>query len=95
VGAFVHGGWKVGTIYTVNVHPEARGRGLGKRLLATIERRLAREGCLRVVLQVHVDNRAAIALYEGAGYERLRLLRNYYQVYDPPHAYLYGKPIPE
>jgi GNAT superfamily N-acetyltransferase len=50
------------------VLPEARSRGVGARLLATAEAALARQGCVRLQLQLSVDNEAARAFYEHRGY---------------------------
>ena len=51
------------------VAPEARGRGVGRRLLAEIEAWIA--SCGGVTVQLSVTNEAAAArrLYEAAGYE--------------------------
>lgn len=55
--------------------PEARGRGLGKRLLqAAIDKSWAR-GLTRIELSVRTDNANARALYERLGFEHEGLLR--------------------
>lgn len=53
------------------VHQEARGRGLGRRLLAQCEEEGRRRSCRRVVLEVSPVHQAAAALYAGAGFEEL------------------------
>ena len=93
VGAFHHARWRAGHVYTVNVHPSQRGRGLGKRLMAACEGRLAALGMTRVLLEVNVQNEAAIRLYESCGYARLKRLRNYYTQYEDNDAFLYEKPL--
>lgn len=50
------------------VAPEARGRGLGRRLLAELERECARLGYARVVLDTNATLDEAIAMYRSAGY---------------------------
>jgi GNAT superfamily N-acetyltransferase len=50
------------------VLPEARSRGVGARLLAAAEAALAGQGCVRLQLQLGVDNAAARAFYEHRGY---------------------------
>jgi GNAT superfamily N-acetyltransferase len=50
------------------VLPEARARGVGARLLAAAEAALAREGCVRLQLQLAVGNAGARAFYERRGY---------------------------
>lgn len=91
VGAFHHRQWRVGHVYTVNVHPKERGKGLGIRLMDACEERLRTLGMTRCVLEVNVENDAAIRLYEKAGYERLDRLKDYYTQYRVNDAFLYGK----
>lgn len=92
-GAFHHRAWRVGHVYTVNVHPSQRGKGLGKRLMAALEKRLAELGMRKVVLEVNVDNAAAIALYEACGYAQLQRLKDYYTQYENNDAWLYEKAL--
>ncbi|MFC3740731.1 GNAT family N-acetyltransferase [Paractinoplanes deccanensis] len=49
----------------------ARGRGLGRRLLATIEESAREAGCRRVILETGDKQPEAINLYESAGYVRI------------------------
>lgn len=91
VGAFYHSGWRVGHVFTVNVHPKARGQGLGKRLMGECERELLERGMQRVILEVNVDNKGAIALYDACGYERRQRLADYYTQYENNDAFLYAK----
>lgn len=50
------------------VHPDARQRGIGRRLLAAMVAHLRTEGALAVHLLVRPDNLAARLLYESAGF---------------------------
>lgn len=93
VGAFHHRAWRTGHVYTVNVHPSMRGRGLGKRLMKACEARLLDLGMTRVLLEVNVQNAAAIRLYESGGYRRMQRLKGYYTQYEDNDAFLYEKPI--
>lgn len=52
----------------MGVHPEHRGRGLGKRLAAEAIRRTWERGLEKVELQVYASNEAARALYERLGF---------------------------
>lgn len=62
------GSSEVAWLYDILVHPEHRGSGYGRALLAAVED-LAREaGALRLGLNVFGDNDAAIALYAASGY---------------------------
>lgn len=50
------------------VAPEARGRGLGTELVASVVEWAREVGASEVTLWVVNENRPAIALYEGAGF---------------------------
>jgi GNAT superfamily N-acetyltransferase len=49
----------------------ARGRGLGRRMLATIEESARKAGCKRVILETGDRQPEAISLYEKSGYTRI------------------------
>jgi GNAT superfamily N-acetyltransferase len=49
----------------------ARGRGLGRRLLATVEESAREAGCKRVILETGDKQPEAVGLYESAGYLRI------------------------
>jgi ribosomal-protein-alanine N-acetyltransferase len=66
-------------LYSLVVDPAARGRGLGRILLADAEAQARRAGCRGLRLEVRQDNVAANALYAAAGYRRLAALPGYYQ----------------
>jgi GNAT superfamily N-acetyltransferase len=51
--------------------PAARGRGLGRRMLATIEESAREAGCERVILETGDRQPEAVSLYESAGYARI------------------------
>lgn len=59
-----HRGW----LYSVGVHPGARGGGIGRRLVAEAERALTALGCPKVNLQVFTANGAAQAFWRSLGY---------------------------
>ncbi len=64
----IPGGAEIGNITT---HPAFRRMGLARQSVAALVRALAQEG-QRVFLMVFRSNDAAIALYEGLGFRRLR-----------------------
>ena len=66
-------------IYSVVVAPEARGSGLGRRLVEALQALAASEGCQRVSLEVRADNAAARALYDRLGYRTVSALPGYYE----------------
>jgi ribosomal protein S18 acetylase RimI-like enzyme len=65
-----HRGW----LYSVGVHPDARGKGLARRLVAEAERALAALGCPKVNVQVFVVNGAAQAFWRRIGYLEDRVM---------------------
>ena len=65
-------------VQTVAVAPTAQGAGLGALLLQDLLDEAARRGCAEVLLEVRVDNPAALRLYERFGFERISLRRGYY-----------------
>lgn len=93
IGAFHHKARRAGNIYTVNVHPRARGRGLGRVLMEACEARLRALGMSRCVLEVNVENEDAMRLYERCGYARVELLRGYYTQYRVNDAWRYAKAL--
>lgn len=63
---------RLGYIKNLYVAPHVRGRGYGRRLLATAEDWMRSLGCPRAALDVTADNAAAVALYAGAGFAIVR-----------------------
>lgn len=59
-----HRGW----IYYLAVHPQHRGRGVGKALMQSAEASLAALGCLKVNLQVRSSNPGVVEFYRKLGY---------------------------
>ncbi len=59
----------------INVHdlavlPAHRGNGVGRQLLAGVERKARDLGCCKVTLEVLENNRRALKLYAAAGFAR-------------------------
>ena len=54
---------------TIAVAPEARGRGMGRRLLGSLIERARAAGYESLSLSVEPDNEVALHLYERAGFE--------------------------
>lgn len=65
-------------IYSIAVHPENRGMGLGQVLLdQALE--IAEKNEIRIItLEVNVCNNAAIILYKKNGFEPISIKKNYY-----------------
>jgi ribosomal-protein-alanine N-acetyltransferase len=68
----------IGFIYTLDVHPDYRKRGVGTMLIRALEDRLCSQGAVRVRLEAALDNPEAQALYRRAGYCEGGLIRDYY-----------------
>lgn len=64
-------------MYSLAVHPDARGRGLARLLIASSLRRLAPD-ITSLSLEVRRDNTAAVGLYCALGFAETALLRQYY-----------------
>lgn len=60
-------GWRA-NLYRLAVHPEWRGRGLGRRMLALAEARLRSLGAERFCAMVLDENDLGAALWKSAGY---------------------------
>lgn len=65
-------------LLTIAVAPEARRRGLGRKLVARFLYQAQLRGADRAFLEVASDNPAAIALYDSSGFQRAGLRRGYY-----------------
>jgi ribosomal-protein-alanine N-acetyltransferase len=68
----------VGHVYTLDVRPDFRRRGVGAALLKSLENEFRKLGCERAILEVAVDNEPAIRLYKLLGYTFTSSLRDYY-----------------
>ena len=82
-----------GEVKRMYVAPEARGRGVARRLLAALEAEAADLGYARMILETATGQPEAMALYESAGwtsipnfgaYEASSLSRCYEKLVSPP-----------
>ena len=71
-------GFRSARLYSLVVSSDARGRGIGRRLLQAAEEAAQRRGCTLLRLEVREDNEAAIALYRSSGYEIAGRTADYY-----------------
>lgn len=63
-------------IMTIAVKPDHRRQGIGQRLL---QHTLSASATAKIaILEVRVDNTAAIALYKGLGFQQIGVRKNYY-----------------
>lgn len=75
----LHQGTRLARLYSIAVSAEARGCGLAKRLLKTVEKNAADRGRLFMRLEVANDNHSAIALYQSLGYIAFGTYEDYYE----------------
>ncbi|MEM2021386.1 MAG: ribosomal protein S18-alanine N-acetyltransferase [Zestosphaera sp.] len=70
---------KVGHVISIAVHPDYRGRGIGRALMIEALKRLkAFYKVSEVYLEVRVSNEPAISLYEKLGFKKVQRVRFYY-----------------
>lgn len=60
---------RLGEVKRMFVDPEARGRGLGARILEAIEAEAVRQGLRRLALETGIHQPEAIGLYRKAGFQ--------------------------
>jgi ribosomal protein S18 acetylase RimI-like enzyme len=65
IGAF--DGWR-GNIYRLAVHPHCRRLGVGRALVAEVEKRLIRQGAKRITALVEKEQPRAMSFWEAIGY---------------------------
>ena len=67
-----------GYITNVAVSPDCRRQGVGRALIAELVQRARAQGLSFVTLEARASNAPAIALYEGAGFVRVGVRKNFY-----------------
>ncbi|HZC71874.1 MAG TPA: ribosomal protein S18-alanine N-acetyltransferase [Jatrophihabitans sp.] len=65
-------------ILTVGVVPAARRAGIARRMIDELLAEAIRRGAREALLEVRVDNAAAIGLYAREGFERVGIRHGYY-----------------
>lgn len=88
---FFHASHRIARLYSIAVAPEARGAGIGEKLLAAAERAARSRKRERFRLEVRTDNAAARRLYERRGYRAFGTKAAYYE--DGCDAVRYEKPL--
>jgi ribosomal-protein-alanine N-acetyltransferase len=72
-------GRDIGHVKDLAVHPDARGRGLGRHLLDRALGVLVADGATVVKLEVRESNEVATSLYRDVGFEPARRVTGYYE----------------
>jgi ribosomal protein S18 acetylase RimI-like enzyme len=62
-------GSTTGYVQRLAVHPEARGRGLGRAMVGDVLRWMRRRGASRALVNTQCSNQAARALYQACGFQ--------------------------
>ena len=81
----------VARLYSIAVAEQARGLGVGRRLVEVAERVAWEHERAYMRLEIRRDNLASQALFERSGYRRFGVLSDYYE--DHMEALRYEKPI--
>ncbi len=66
-------------VVSIAVEPELRGRGTASELMDSTLRRLRRRKAARLTLMVKVSNAPARSFYMKYGFQKTRLVRQYYE----------------
>jgi [ribosomal protein S18]-alanine N-acetyltransferase len=82
-----------GAVYTLDVHPSFRRRGIGSKLIAALEEELCLEGARAIRLEAALEKPETMELYRKAGYRERELIRNYYG--RGKHAVRMWKSLPD
>lgn len=65
-------------LHNIAVAPEFKKRGVGKQLMQFMMATAKERNVEEVFLEVRASNRRAIEVYEGFGFERISVRKNYY-----------------
>jgi putative acetyltransferase len=80
-----------GELKRMYVDPACRGRGIGRALLAFLEREAVVRGCRVLALETGYLQQEAIGLYESAGFVRCGTFGDYI---DDPNSVFLSKEMP-
>ena len=95
VSLLFHGGTRYLRIYSIAVHPDYRGRGLGQVLMDQTIQTAGECKAAKITLEVKVTNTSAIGLYMKNGFIPVGVKPNYYHVFSRNPVYLLMKsPFP-
>lgn len=67
-----------GYIGMLAVESDYRGRGIAKTLVTNAIKKMQKDGCDEIMLETEVENLAALNLYEGMGFIRMKRMFRYY-----------------
>jgi ribosomal-protein-alanine acetyltransferase len=79
-------------LYSIAIHPQGAGQGIGSQLLRAAEHEARRRGATRMHLEVRADNSAAVRFYVKSGYRATGRRPGYYE--DGETALLFARELP-
>ncbi|MEK6986404.1 MAG: N-acetyltransferase [Candidatus Thermoplasmatota archaeon] len=65
-------------VYDIATHPEARGQGVGRRLMAHAEKLAKQQGARTMSLEAEEQDPRLVGWYEGMGFVRVARLKDFY-----------------
>ncbi|MDH5764768.1 MAG: GNAT family N-acetyltransferase/peptidase C39 family protein [Gammaproteobacteria bacterium] len=71
-------GTNLARLYSIAILPDQQGKGLSKILLNSVEEFVQKKNCVFIRLEVSVNNKLAISLYEKYGYTYFDTIPAYY-----------------
>jgi ribosomal protein S18 acetylase RimI-like enzyme len=74
-----HQGTRLARLYSIALHPDLRGKGIAKKLLAALEMSAVKRNRLYMRLEVAINNDAAIQLYQSMAYRVFGEYSDYYE----------------
>lgn len=74
-------------MYSLCVHPDFKGMGLGKKLMFEVFKQLRKKKIESVKLEVKVSNQVGVNLYESLGFELEERIKKFYS--DGEDAFVY------
>lgn len=75
---YLKDGRSLGHIITIDILPDARGKGAGRMLMESVEGHFRTRHATAIGLEVAVDNVAAQNFYQHLGYRTTRRIPRYY-----------------
>lgn len=82
-----HRGTALARLYSIAISQKHQGQGLGKKLLMKLEEDALENECSYLRLEVSIENKSAIKLYEKSGYRKFALKKDYYENHSDALCY--------
>lgn len=70
---------RTATINRLAISPAQQNKGLGKLLIAQLEKKLLNRGIKKVAVLIHIDNTQVIPFYEKLGFTEMTYVKSYYK----------------